>query len=174
LEFGNNRLPRTIEGNTEERMFIDRIHTGTVVDHLAPGTRKQVDEVLSLEDRGHSCITASIKQKRNPFIKTDLAELSERDLKNIALVSPEPTINYIRNGRVVEKFVYLLCENGNCVSRVVPEDVPPKFYDDNGTIRCRYCRSELHVHSQKVTSGELERYVSSLPKGIESYDHLGS
>jgi aspartate carbamoyltransferase catalytic subunit len=168
LEFGNNRLARTISGKTEDRMFIDRIHNGTVVDHLRPGSRKAVDEALSLENRGYTCITASIKQKRNPFLKTDLDELTERDLKNIALISPEPTINYIRDGHVVEKFVYLLCENGNCVTRVVPEDVPPKFYTDDGRIRCRYCRSELHVHTHKVSPEELARYTAALPDRIEA------
>lgn len=168
LEFGNNRLPRTIERKAEERMFIDRIHTGTVVDHLAPGSRKAVDEALSLENRGYTCITASIREKRNPFLKTDLDELSERDLKNIALISPEPTVNYIRNGHVTEKFVYLLCENENCVSRVVSEDVPPKFYSDNGRIRCRYCRTELHVRTPKVTAAELQRYTAGLPDHIEA------
>ncbi len=168
LEFGNNRLQRTIEGETERRMFIDRIHTGTVVDHLLPGSRKAVDEALSLENRGYTCITASIKEKRNPFLKTDLEELSERDLKHIALISPEPTINYIRGGHVAEKFVYLLCENENCVTRVVPEDVPPKFYAEDGRIRCRYCRSELHVRTHKVTAAELARYVGALPEQIEA------
>jgi len=168
LEFGNNRLQRTIEGETERRMFIDRIHTGTVVDHLLPGSRKAVDEALSLENRGYTCITASIKEKRNPFLKTDLEELSERDLKHIALISPEPTINYIRGGHVAEKFVYLLCENENCVTRVVPEDVPPKFYAEEGRIRCRYCRSELHVRTHKVTAAELARYVGALPEQIEA------
>jgi aspartate carbamoyltransferase catalytic subunit len=168
LEYGNNRLPRTIEGKTEERMFIDRIHNGTVVDHLLPGSRKAVDEALSLENRGYTCITASIKEKRNPFLKTDLDQLSERDLKNIALISPEPTVNYIRNGRVAEKFVYLLCENENCVTRVVSEDVPPKFYSEDGRIRCRYCRSELHVRTHKVTAAERARYVGGLPEQIEA------
>jgi aspartate carbamoyltransferase catalytic subunit len=168
LEFGNNRLPRTIEGKTEERMFIDRIHTGTVVDHLLPGSRKAVDEALSLENRGYTCITASIKEKRNPFLKTDLDELSERDMKNIALISPEPTINYIRDGHVSEKFVYLLCENENCVTRVVAEDVPPKFYSEDGRIHCRYCRSELHVRTHKVTDEERARYIGGLPQQIEA------
>ncbi len=169
LEFGNNRLSRTIEASSKDGMFIDRIHNGTVVDHLQPGSRKAVDEALSLETRGYSCITADIKQKRNPFIKTDLPELSERDLKHIALISPEPTINYIRDGHVVEKFVYLLCENENCVSRVVTEDVPPKFYQEDGSIRCRYCRTELRVRSVKVSEPELAGYVEALPRHIDPH-----
>lgn len=169
LESGNSRLGRTIEGRCKDGMFIDRIGNGTVVDHLLPGSRKAVDEALALENRGYSCIAADIKQKRNPFIKTDLPELSERDLKHIALISPEPTINYIRDGRVIDKFVYLLCENENCVSRVVPEDVPPKFYQEAGVIRCRYCRSVLHVRSTKVSRAELDRYTHQLPRHIDAY-----
>ncbi len=34
----------------------------------------------------------------------------------------------------------LLCRNDNCITRTVTEDVPPKFYSEEGVIRCRYRR----------------------------------
>jgi len=43
-------------------------------------------------------------------------------------------------------------KNTNCVTRVIAEDVPPKFYDDKGTIRCRYCRRPYSITSKKVSS----------------------
>jgi aspartate carbamoyltransferase catalytic subunit len=164
---GNNRLPRAIHGSKQSGMFIDKIHDGTVIDHLAPGTLRAVSDALDLENRGHSCTTAVIPEKPNPFIKTDLRELSGRDLKQIALISPEPTIDCIKDGRITDKFVYLLCANANCISRVVREDVPPRFYNDAGTIRCRYCRRPYAVAHRKVTDQERAGYLASLPGSIE-------
>ena len=166
LAKGNNRLPRAIRGIKQQSLFIDKILDGTVIDHLGEGTLHAVDAVLGLEVRGHSCTTAVIAEKKNPFIKTNLAALTERDLKHIALVSPEPTINYIKDGKVREKFVYLLCQNTNCITRTIIEDVPPKFYTDGNVIRCRYCRRPYAIHSPKASEEEKRAFVQSLPVGI--------
>ena len=167
LGTGNNRLQRRIHGTKQSGMFIDKIHDGTVIDHLVPGTLRAVNDVLDLENRGYSCTTATIAEKSSPFVKTNLRELSERDLKHIALISPEPTVDSIRDGRMTEKFAYLLCANSNCITRTVNEDVPPRFYDDDGTIRCRYCRRPYIITHRKVTEEERKAYHASLPKGIE-------
>ena len=149
-------------------MFIDKIQDGTVIDHLQPGTLRAVSDALDLENRGYSCTTATIAEKPNPFIKTNLRELAERDLKRIALLSPEPTINVVQGGHVAEKFVYLLCANANCITRTINEDVPPRFYSDGGRIRCRYCRRPYTVAHRKVTDGEKHAYIASLPAAIEA------
>jgi hypothetical protein len=96
-----------------------------------------------------------------------LIEMPERDLKRVALISPEPTIDYVKDGRMAEKFVYLLCANTNCITRTVNEDVPPRFYNDAGTIRCRYCRRPYTVAHRKVTDPEKLAYVRQLPARIE-------
>lgn len=167
LGAGNNRLSREIRGVKQSGMFIDKITDGTVIDHLAVGTLRAVDDALGLENRGYSCTTATIAEKATPFIKTNLRGLSERDLKRVALISPEPTINYVKNGRIEEKFVYLLCANSNCITRTINEDVPPRFYNDNGVIRCRYCRRAYAVASRKVAESEKKAYIASLPARIE-------
>ncbi len=167
LGTGNNRLPRKIHGIKQSGMFIDKIHDGTVIDHLVPGTLRAVNDALDLENRGYSCTTATIAEKPNPFIKTNMRDLSERDLKRIALLSPEPTIDVVKDGRIAEKFVYLLCANTNCITRTVNEDVPPRFYDDAGTIRCRYCRRPYAIGHRKVTPEETRAYMASLPRRIE-------
>ena len=76
-------------------------------------------------------------------------------MKRIALLSPEPTINDVKGGRIAEKFVYLLCANTNCITRTVNEDVPPRFYNDAGTLRCRYCRRPYVISHRKVTEEEV-------------------
>jgi len=173
LGTGNNRLARHIHAAKQSGMFIDKIHDGTVIDHLAPGSLRAVSDALDLENRGYSCTTATIAEKPNPFIKTNLAELPERDLKRVALLSPEPTINRVKDGRMAEKFVYLLCLNGNCISRTVNEDVPPRFYREGDAIRCRYCRRPLEVTSRKVTDEERRAYLATLPARIEPVAYPG-
>jgi aspartate carbamoyltransferase catalytic subunit len=167
LGTGNNRLARAMHGTKQSSMFIDKIHDGTVIDHLVAGTLRAVSDALDLENRGYSCTTATIAEKPNPFIKTNLENPSERDLKRIALISPEPTIDLVKDGRMAEKFVYLLCTNANCISRAVNEDVPPRFYNDAGTIRCRYCRRPHTISHRKVTEAEKKAYLAALPSRIE-------
>jgi aspartate carbamoyltransferase catalytic subunit/aspartate carbamoyltransferase regulatory subunit len=168
LEHGNNRLKRTIKDSVKEgRKFIDNIAEGTVIDHLLPGTEQKIVAELDLTNRGCSSIPAHLPKSGKSLLKTDLPGLSEKELKKITLISPEATINHIKNGKVADKFVYLLCGNTNCVTRVINEDVPPKFYDDTGTIRCRYCRKPYSIMSEKISSKEKEEFLDSLPKEIE-------
>lgn len=100
-----------------------------------------------------------------------MPELSERDLKAISLLSPEPTVNYITSGKVSRKFVYLLCRNENCITRTTNEDVPPEFYQQNGVIRCRYCRRPYVLQNRKVSEEEQRDYISGLPTRIEPVVH---
>ena len=168
LKHGNNKLKRIIKENVKEgRGFIDNIDNGTVVDHLLPGTEQKIVAELDLTNRGRSSIPAHLPKAGKSFLKTDLPGLSEKELKKITLISPEATINYIKDGKVMDKFVYFLCKNTNCVTRVINEDVPPKFYDDNGTMRCRYCRKPYLITSEKVSQKEKEEFLNSLPEGIE-------
>jgi aspartate carbamoyltransferase regulatory subunit len=67
---------------------------------------------------------------------------------------------------VREKFVYLLCQNSNCISRTIIEDVPPKFYAAGGEIRCRYCRRPYALRTRKVNEEEKQSFLRSLPAGI--------
>jgi aspartate carbamoyltransferase catalytic subunit len=168
LETGNNRLPRAARGGKQSGMFIDKITDGTVIDHLGAGTLRAVSDALDLENRGYSCTMATITEKPNPFIKTNLRELAERDLKRISLISPEPTINVVAHGRIAEKYVHLLCGNSNCITRSINEDVPPRFYNDEWTIRCRYCRRPLSIAHRKVTGEEVRTYTASLPSRIKA------
>ena len=171
LAVGNNRLPRRIRAGKQSAMFIDRIHDGTVIDHLVPGSLRAVSDALDLENRGYSCTTATLPEKKNPFIKTSLPEPGERDLKTIALLSPEPTIDAISGGRIAAKFVYLLCANTNCITRVVNEDVPPRFYRDGDAVRCRYCRRQYTITSRKATEEEQAAWIAGLPAQIDPVEY---
>ncbi|MBN1223246.1 MAG: aspartate carbamoyltransferase [Candidatus Aminicenantes bacterium] len=168
LKEGNNRLQRTAQNDVKkERQFIDNIAEGIVIDHLQAGTEQNIAAELDLVTKGYSSISAHLPKAGKSFLKSDLSQLKERELKRIALLSPEATINFIKGGKVVDKFVYLLCRNRNCVTRYINEDVPPKFYMEQGTIRCRYCRKSYVIQSKKIDSVEIEKFRNSLSAGIE-------
>jgi aspartate carbamoyltransferase catalytic subunit len=168
LEQGNNYLKRTSKENDKQgKKFIDNIANGVVVDHLKLGAEQMIVADLDLTSRGTGIIPANLPKVGKSILKTDLAEFNERELKTIAEISPEPTINYIREEKVIEKFVYLLCRNTNCVTRKLNEDVPPQFYrDDNGEVRCRYCRKPYSIITKKATEDEKQFFLQSLPEGI--------
>jgi aspartate carbamoyltransferase catalytic subunit len=167
LENGNNRFKRKIKETKEiKRKFIDNIANGIVIDHLNMGTEQIIIKNLNLTNKGFSSIPATLPQAGKSFIKTDLPELNERELKNIAIISPEPTVNLINEGKVTNKFIYLLCNNSNCITRTIIEDVPPKFYNDNEVIKCRYCRKPYKIQNKKISEEEKEEYLQLLPKNI--------
>jgi aspartate carbamoyltransferase catalytic subunit len=169
LEQGNNRLQRIHrENENEEKKFIDNIANGVVVDHLKPGSEQKIVADLNLINRDTGIIPANLPMAGKSLLKTDLFDFKERELKTIAEISPEPTINYIREGKVIDKFVYLLCRNSNCVTRVLNEDVPPQFYRENdGGVRCRYCRKSYSIITKKATEEEKRSFLQSLPNGID-------
>lgn len=170
LKEGNNRLERIIKEASSEGKFIDDIPNGTVLDHLKEGTEQEISQELDLVFRGYDAIPANIARSDKAFIKTNLEGLDERELKKISIRSPEPTVNYIKDGNVADKFVYLLCRNDNCISKAVNEDVPPKFYNDEGTMRCRYCRKPYEIESSKVSAEERQKYMQSLPDMIKKIE----
>lgn len=167
LEHGNNRLPRNGKDRLEGRKYVDLINNGIVLDHLVPGTEEEIAEKLSLKERGYDSLPIYLSKSNKSFLKSNLPYLSERDLRMADLISPELTVNIIKDGSVAEKFVYLLCKNDNCITRVVNEDVPPKFYHDNGTTRCRYCRKPYEIQTKKVSEQELGTFVKGLPQSLE-------
>lgn len=167
LEYGINRLKRGTKSTLKEGMFIDNIPNGTVLDHLIPGTAKKIALVLNLEKKGYDSIPAHLLKSEKSFLKTNLMQLTERELKELALISPEHTVNYIRKGNVSSKFTYLLCKNENCITRVIIEDVPPKFYREGKVIRCRYCRNSYSLTHIKTQKKEKEDFINSLPQAID-------
>jgi aspartate carbamoyltransferase catalytic subunit len=168
LTEGNNKIKRDIvHGIKSKKRFVDNIGNGTCVDHIICGQEKPIADYLDLIHRGYSQAPTHVPIANKSFLKTNLPRLSERELKFIAIHSPGATINRIKNAKVTEKFVYALCENVNCITRVVTEDVPPKFYAKDKKIRCRYCRRQYHLQTQKLTQKEKKRWVQSLPKRIE-------
>ena len=169
LGCGNNRLPRRIRGSKQSGMFIDKIHDGTVIDHLAPAPLRAVTDALDLENRGYSCTTATIAEKTNPFIKTSLAELSRARPEEHRPHLPRADHRRHRRAAGSRRSSCTCCAPTRTASRAsINEDVPPRFYNDGGMIRCRYCRRPYAISHRKVTEEEKAAYAAVLPARIEA------
>jgi aspartate carbamoyltransferase regulatory subunit len=170
----NNRLQRAVGHHDKPTGIVHSIENGIVIDHLSSSAN--VDAILQPEARlrpdrkihlGAYGKFPDAHGGVKTVYKTDLPELTERELRSIALASPGATINVIREGRVIDKFVYVLCGNENCVTRVVEEAVPAKLYAEDGHAHCRYCRKPVEIPSRKVTAEERAAFIASLPTRIE-------
>ncbi|MBQ9421755.1 MAG: aspartate carbamoyltransferase regulatory subunit [Lachnospiraceae bacterium] len=136
-------------------MRVDAIQNGIVIDHITAGRGMQLYDLLGLKDL--DCPVAlmmnavSGKMGRKDIIKID-ADI-QVDLDVIGYVDPGATVNFIRNGSLVEKrniempkmlTNVIRCKNPRCITSVEQEldhvfrltDAPNKIY------RCIYCETK--------------------------------
>jgi len=142
----------------ERSLKVRPIENGTVIDHIARGKALNVYKVLNIGEETTITIAMYVPSKKygkKDILKIEGVELSEEDVNKIGLISPNATINIIKNGDVVKKFKVkipdiitgiLKCTNPNCITNV--ERVPGKFKverKDPLKIRCIYCEKFLNT-----------------------------
>ncbi|MBC7114590.1 MAG: aspartate carbamoyltransferase regulatory subunit [Archaeoglobi archaeon] len=131
------------------------IKDGTVIDHVKAGQALNVLRILGIKPGSEEIVSMvmnvpSKKMGRKDIVKVENRELKEEEVAQISLISPEATINIIRNYEVVEKYRVsppeyvtglIRCPNLNCISNT-SEPVSSKFIvmrDDGIKLRCYYC-----------------------------------
>jgi len=109
-------------------MKVERIEHGTVIDHILPAKALDVLRVLRLSsDRSISILINAHSKKGGDkdILKIEDVEISPEEANLVALISPQATINYIADGKVVRKFKaeapevvrgVLTCSNPNCIT----------------------------------------------------------
>lgn len=133
-------------------MKIDSIKNGVVIDHITGGGAMQLYHLLGLG--GLDCSVAiiqnvqSAKMGKKDIIKID--SCPEIDLAVVGIVSPNATVNIIKDGRIAEKkhiempqrLVNILhCRNPRCITTTEQEIEHIFLLTDpaHGEYRCRYC-----------------------------------
>lgn len=148
------------KGRSDPNVGIRPLENGVVIDHVCKGESPEeiwkhlqlVLKVIELNDTGFCGVGVSGDGKSKGFIvMPDKEKLGEKDMKRLAAVSPECTLNVIKNNVVEEKFrlhmpprIYgfeeLACRNPMCVSREEYfEGVVPEFHAEKGQFTCKYC-----------------------------------
>jgi aspartate carbamoyltransferase regulatory subunit len=137
----------------ELTLRIEKIKSGTVIDHIEPGKAIRVLSILGLEGQDGRLITIAINVYSNKLkgkkdiIKVENVFLDNEQLNQISLISPKCSISYIKDFKVIlnlpEKFIGLFpCANENCISNVEREPLKSEFdviSEKPVKLRCAYC-----------------------------------
>lgn len=148
-------------------LLISPIKDGTVIDHIRAGAALtvlrmlgitgQTEEELSIATNVTS-MTAGREGKKD-IVKVSNRELSKEEVDRIALLSPEATINIIRDYIVVEKkgvetpkllYGIVRCTNAGCISNA-NEPIKSAFEVTDAGLHCLYCDT--------VISTDIESHI---------------
>ena len=136
-------------------MEINPIKNGIVIDHIEAGKGMEIYDFLSLSEL--DCTVAVIKNVpsrktgKKDIIKIDANIILDLDV--IGYIAPEVTVNYIKDGKLIEKKKLELpnilknvikCKNPRCITSV-EQGIGHifKLVDKEKRIyRCIYCESK--------------------------------
>lgn len=154
----------TKDKKPENGLMISPIQNGTVIDHIKEGEALTVLRILRITGFTTESLSIATNVKSNlsgmkDIVKISDRELSKEEVNRIALISPNATINIIRNYRVVEKVgveipdVFtgvIVCPNPGCITNS-DEPIQTKFEVVEGTLHCLYC--------DNVISSDIADYI---------------
>ncbi len=137
-------------------MHVDSVTNGIVIDHIENGKAMQIYSMLSLDDL--DCPVAilknvqSSKMGRKDIIKIDCD--IDINLDVLGFISPNITVDIVKNGVVVEKKHIALpekvtdilkCKNPRCITSTEQEihHVFRLTDPENRVYRCVYCDAKV-------------------------------
>lgn len=140
----------------DKKLYVEKIRKGTVIDHVQKGLALSVLKILGLAEVGEKhLITIGINvgkpDHKKDIIKVENVDLEEKQLNQIALISPQSRISFIEDYKVREKIVVKVpsiiknivkCPNEKCITNVEREPVQTEFSiitEDPLKISCIYC-----------------------------------
>ena len=140
----------------EKEIRIVPIKNGTVVDHILGGQALNVLKILTINARTEAVVSLVINAKSKKNGRKDIVMIEDRvllpkELNKIALVSPNATINIIKDSGVTKKYPVKLpesikglikCSNSNCITNVGREPVESEFImikEGLARFQCQFC-----------------------------------
>jgi len=147
----------------KNKLKVDPIKNGTVIDHIASGKALLVAEILKLNPSENLMMVgvnlSSQKMGKKDIIKIENRVLTDDEVNSIALVSPTATLIIIKDFQVVKKHGislpqtiknHIICPNANCITNI--ELVPTRFELANREpvqVRCDYCEKKYDIGDVK-------------------------
>jgi aspartate carbamoyltransferase regulatory subunit len=152
----------------KETMLVQKISDGTVIDHVPAGKSLSVLRLLgNPENRGATVAmvmnVSSSKMGKKDILKVESVELTDEQIRRLALIAPLASIVIIRSYRVVEKknavppasvTGILSCTGATCVSVREKDSVQSIFSLTSRSpisYKCKYCGrilSEQEISTQ--------------------------
>ncbi|MFC1796660.1 aspartate carbamoyltransferase regulatory subunit [Pseudomonadota bacterium] len=137
-----------------EKMQVEAICQGTVIDHITTGQGLKILNRLQLiNDKIRLTVGLNLPSGQfgsKDIIKVDNWMFSKDEAYELALLAPNATVNIIEDYKVVSKFHMELpeilegifsCPNSNCITHSEPVDskFTIKTEDEQVQLRCHYC-----------------------------------
>jgi aspartate carbamoyltransferase regulatory subunit len=148
---------------SDHQLRVSKIPRGTVIDHIRAGQALNVLAILGIDGTAGETVSVGMnvpsdQMSHKDIVKVEDRELSQDEVDVLSLITPEATINIIREYEVVEKqylerpervIGILSCPNHNCITNA-NEPVETKFDVLDDGVRCEYCetiiREDLAAH----------------------------
>ncbi|WP_435182552.1 aspartate carbamoyltransferase regulatory subunit [Halobellus sp. EA9] len=138
--------------DSDRELRVSKIRNGTVIDHLAAGQALNVLALLGIDGSGGESVSVGMNVPSDKLAKKDIVKVEDRELSQsevdvLSVISPEATINIIREYDVIEKkrierpeavTGVLSCPNRNCITNA-DEPVETRFVVFSDGLRCDYC-----------------------------------
>ena len=154
----------------EEKLKIDKISKGTVIDHIDAGYALTILNLTGL-DESTNLMTVGVNVVSNKFqtkdiIKIENVFLNETQMQQISILSPNASISLIDNFKVIEKKKVeipkiikklILCVNQTCISNSEKEPIDSEFFvleEKPLKIQCIYCERIYKLEEIVFTSKE--------------------
>lgn len=133
-------------------MNIDAIKNGIVIDHIQAGKAMQIYNMLNLDEL--DCSVAIIKNApSHQMTRKDIIKIDSNidvNMDVLGFVSPNITVNIIRNGKITEKrhielpeklIDILKCKNPRCITTTEQaiQHIFKLTDPENKIYRCIYC-----------------------------------
>ncbi len=161
---------------SEDKLKIDRIHKGTVIDHIDAGYALTILNLTGLDETPDLMTigvnVSSKKHQKKDIIKIEGAFLNEIQMQQISILSPDATISLINNYQVIEKKKVsipeiikklIVCVNKTCISNSEKEPIFSEFSvleEKPLKIQCVYCNRIYRLEEITFTSkGKIEKRV---------------
>lgn len=154
--------PKNIPDKESKFLYVEKIRNGTVIDHIKSGYAYSVLNILGLDGKDGKLITAGFNVKSNSsangkkdIVKVENTYLDQKQINQIALISPDCKVSFIEEYEVKKKFVVEVppiihgivnCPNEQCITRQDREPVLSEFHvisKDPLRISCAYCERIL-------------------------------
>ncbi|MGC8566521.1 MAG: aspartate carbamoyltransferase regulatory subunit [Caldisphaera sp.] len=145
---------------SKEKLLVSKIANGTVIDHINSGRSLVVLKILNIKGNEGFRMALVMNVPSTTMGKKDIVKLEDyypnsEDLEKISLISPNATINIIKDYQVIKKYKVeipkkikgtLKCNNPTCITRKPGEPIQSSFTlisKDKIKLQCDYCGSIL-------------------------------
>jgi aspartate carbamoyltransferase regulatory subunit len=146
------------------KLVVEAIKNGTVIDHIPADRTLLVVEILTKPNE--SCFVgvnlSSTSVVKKGVVKIQDREFDKTDLKILAALAQDATVNIIRDYNIVSKkklqvpsdvIDLFICGNTNCITN--HQSVKTRFKLGQFQHTCDYCERSFPVHRLKVKRPDL-------------------